>query len=276
VKDTLTQGQTYNFRVESRNAVGYSLLSEPIAIVAAIGPSQPPAPTTSVVVNDVIISWTVPVTDNGSPITSYKIFIQQSDEVSYSMETTHCDGADPTIFFSMYCAVPFTSLTVAPFNLQPGVDIYAKIVATNQIGDSVASEPGNGAQLIISTVPDAPVQLARDSVTTTTSQIGLLWNAGASDGGQPLLDFRIWYDQGIGANVILASNVNNQPYVVGDLTMGTTYAFQVEARNAVGYSSKSQVFEIIAATVPDAPTTPTTSILNNDITIDWSQPAENG
>jgi len=64
--------------------------------------------------------------------------------------------------------------------------------------------------------------------------------------------------------------------VVGALSTGTTYKFQVEARNAVGYSAKSTEFEIIAATVPTATETPVTTISNNDITIDWSQPAENG
>jgi hypothetical protein len=73
-------------------------------------------------------------------------------------------------------------------------EIIAKVVATNAIGDSEPSEPGNGALLIFSVVPDAPVNLARDSVTTTTTQIGLLWQVGASDGGQPVLDYRIWYD----------------------------------------------------------------------------------
>jgi hypothetical protein len=44
----------------------------------------------------------------------------------------------------------------------------------------------------------------------------------------------------------------------------------VQARNVVGYSEKSVVFAIIAATVPSAPQTPTTTIQYNTVTIDWN------
>ena len=79
--------------------------------------------------------------------------------------------------------MPFTALTVAPWTLSASASIYAKIVAVNAIGSSQESVAGNGATLMISSVPDAPIGLARDSVTTTTTQIGLLWFAGSSDGG---------------------------------------------------------------------------------------------
>ena len=62
--------------VEARNAVGYGPLSEIITLICAIAPSKPPAPTTSINVNNVIISWNPPVSDNGAPILSYKIFIR--------------------------------------------------------------------------------------------------------------------------------------------------------------------------------------------------------
>lgn len=134
------------------------------------------------------------MTDNGSPIKAYKIFIQESDGVSYSMDSTNCDGSHPTILAQKYCIVSFTQLTLAPFELQPGASIFAKVVAVNDIGDSQTSLEGNGAVFVWSYVPDAPIQLSRDPITTTTTQVGLLWNAGASNGGQPILDYRIWYD----------------------------------------------------------------------------------
>lgn len=82
----------------------------------------------------------------------------------------------------------------APFSLQAGTSIFAKVSAINEIGESYLSQQGNGATLSISVVPDAPVGLLRDEETTTTTQIGLLWSSGLSDGGQPLIDFRVWYD----------------------------------------------------------------------------------
>jgi len=43
------------------------------------------------------------------------------------------------------------------------------VIATNNIGDSAFSAVGNGAILVISYVPDAPIGLAKDFLTTTTT-----------------------------------------------------------------------------------------------------------
>ena len=55
-------------------------------------PSAPVAPTTSISGLNVKISWTAP-SSNGSPITGYLIYIQESDAVTYSVESTDCDGS---------------------------------------------------------------------------------------------------------------------------------------------------------------------------------------
>jgi hypothetical protein len=47
----LTAGLTYNFKVKSLNAFGYSELSQPVSILCATKPSTPVAPTTSVTAN---------------------------------------------------------------------------------------------------------------------------------------------------------------------------------------------------------------------------------
>jgi hypothetical protein len=64
-----------------------------------------------------------------------------------------------------------------PWLLTESMSIYAKVVAVNEIGDSELSARGNGAQLVISTVPDAPIGLVRDHTLTTTEQIALMWTA---------------------------------------------------------------------------------------------------
>ena len=47
----LTFGLYYTFKVESRNAYGYSALSEPLVMLCAWKPEQPDAPITYVVGN---------------------------------------------------------------------------------------------------------------------------------------------------------------------------------------------------------------------------------
>ena len=61
---------------------------------------------------------------------------------------------------------------------------------------------------------------------------------------------------------------------------GNSYRFRVKARNAVGQSSYSPIFMIVAATVPSKPNAPTTT-LSGDwpselIVIDWTLPSDMG
>lgn len=68
----VVQGGTYQFKVEARNAYGYSEFSNTLTVSASEVPEQPAAPTTTWLPDDIVISWTTP-DDNGSPIIGYTI-----------------------------------------------------------------------------------------------------------------------------------------------------------------------------------------------------------
>ncbi len=99
----LIAGVTYQFRVESRNSYGYSAYSSSISLLCAYKPDPPLTVTTANSNNQVTITWTTPVT-NGSPITSFKIYIRNID-LSFIQETGSCDGTSATIISSMTCNV---------------------------------------------------------------------------------------------------------------------------------------------------------------------------
>lgn len=69
---TLIAGQSYTFKVEARNSVGYSSYSQAITILAARLPSVPATPSTQIDGNFVVVSWTAPY-NGGSRITGYTI-----------------------------------------------------------------------------------------------------------------------------------------------------------------------------------------------------------
>ncbi len=69
-KTGLTKGNTYTFRVEARNAYGYSAFSQTVSILAAEKPETPGSPLTTFVGSTVTVSWT-PTDSKGSPITKY-------------------------------------------------------------------------------------------------------------------------------------------------------------------------------------------------------------
>jgi hypothetical protein len=82
----------------------------------------------------------------------------------------------------------------APFNRALGDSVYAKVLAYNSIGNGPFSVAGNGATVNVVVAPDAPINLRRDPATTTTSQVGILWDDGASNGGSIVIDYRVSFD----------------------------------------------------------------------------------
>ncbi len=84
------------------------------------------------------------------------------------------------------------------------------MTATNAFGENFQSPAGNGATIV--TIPDSPVNLMDNKAITTDSVIGITWIKGISTGGQPIIDYRILYDQSIGTYVVLAQNIVTTSY----------------------------------------------------------------
>jgi hypothetical protein len=130
----LTAGLTYTFKVEARNQVGYSELSESISILAAQIADVPTAPTTTIDGALIIITWLSPF-NGATAITSYTVTIRQADG-DYSENLAYCNGALATVISQRVCQIPVSILRNAPYNHDWGVSIWAKVSATNIIGTS--------------------------------------------------------------------------------------------------------------------------------------------
>lgn len=160
-------GTRYLFKVQARNAFGYSADSATVSILQAEKPLKPDAPTTLEISDQaVIIDWNAP-SDQGSPITAYIIYIRHADEVTYSTELTACDGSESNIVSGTSCSIPISTLQADPFNLPWGSSIYAKVEAINDYGTSDTSVHGNGA--LILTKPDTPIDFQDNTLYTTAT-----------------------------------------------------------------------------------------------------------
>ena len=121
-----------------------------------------------------------------------------------------------------------------------GDSIFAKIVSVNVYGESQQSLAGNGA--LIQTIPDSPINLLNDASTTTGYLIKFTWTEGISNGGSKVIDYNIYYDQGLGGYVLLAQKVTSTFYETSTtLTPSVTYSFKLTSRNSVGSSDYSAV-----------------------------------
>jgi hypothetical protein len=129
-------GDTYSFRMKSRNIFGSSInYSDTVDVLSSVAADAPDMPTATVVEDSVVITWTTPVT-NGEPVLSYKVMIRTSDDMTYEQELNSCDGSDPAIISALSCTVPIAYLITAPYNLVGGDNMYIKVIAVSMCGDS--------------------------------------------------------------------------------------------------------------------------------------------
>lgn len=134
------------------------------------------------------VVWTLP-SANGSPITQFKVFVNEIGTTTYTLESIDCVGTDQTVIDGKECLINISTLLVAPYNVDGGDSIYAKVSAVNVYGESSRSVEGNGAYY--TRVPDIPVSLAEDTSVRTTSATGLTWSDGVNNGGVPIIDYRV-------------------------------------------------------------------------------------
>lgn len=82
-----------------------------------------------------------------------------------------------------------STLLASPYNYDGGDHVWAKVVAVNVYGETDQSEAGNGAYY--TREPDSPINVQEDETHRTATQLGIVWSAGASDGGLPVTEYRV-------------------------------------------------------------------------------------
>lgn len=220
------------------------------------------------------MDWQAP-SEQGSPITAYRIYIRESDNTSFSLELVSCDGSTSDLIAATECSVPVRILRNAPFNLPWGSNIHAKLVATNIYGDSLESAVGNGALMI--TFPDAPLNFAEDLTKRTSSSLGFTWDEGALNGGSTVTNYVLsQMAEGESQYSVIRDDITVTQVTVTGLTFGLTYKYKLQAQNDFDLSVFTQELTLICATVPLAPSAPTTTTVNEVVVVDWTAPSDQG
>jgi len=178
----LTPGFVYTFKVEARNEFGWSEVSDLVTILCAGSPDAPSQPSTSVLLDEVILDWEAPF-DGGTEITHYTVYIRKAD-LAYIVDATLCDGGQINSITSTSCTLKLSDLRSVPFYLNLGYHIFIQVQAHNAYGSSALSIEGNGGVMV--DVPDAPVNLQDNTAVTSDSVIEFTWEDGLSDGDRPI------------------------------------------------------------------------------------------
>jgi hypothetical protein len=138
-------------------------------------------------------------------------------------------------------------------NLIAGDFYQFRITARNIIGDSPVSEI---LQVMAATLPGKPGTPSR--LTSTEVSITLQWAPPVDDGGSPITDYQVMWDEGTGGSFVSAgSTLNHVDFTPSwEMTTGLEYKFKVRAVNYIGAGLESDVVTLISAGPPEAPDKP--------------------
>jgi FtsP/CotA-like multicopper oxidase with cupredoxin domain len=217
---TATPGARYRYRVVAFTAAGDSA-STPLSVgPAATAPAAPTIGAATAANASAVVNWTAPANAGGSPITGYL--------VQAFSGATQVGANRPA-------AAGATSLTVT--GLTNGTAYTFKVLATNAVGNSVASAASNS--VTPATVPGAPT-IGTASRASATSAL-VRWTAPGSTGGSAITGYDIRVVNAANAQVgaLRTAAAGTTSVTVTGLTTGTAVRFQVRAKNAVGAGAYS-------------------------------------
>lgn len=199
-------------------ARGYGLAGVGLATAPGIGTASPTGTTTA------SVSYTAPLSDGGSPITSYTAVASPG-------------GQTATVFQSGSGTINITGLSQGQY-------YTFTVYATNALGNSPPSPSSN--EIRTYGVPDAP-SIGSASLSGSNAA-NVSYSAPAYNGGSPITSYTAVSNPG-GYTGTVSTSSSGSIYVSG-LQTSTNYNFRVYATNAYGDSSYSGFSNTITTPAP--------------------------
>jgi fibronectin type 3 domain-containing protein len=208
-----------------------------LALVAAVplllgatcsgGPSltTPTAPTNflgSVAPSQMSLSWSAPTSNGGLPVTGYQIW----RSVNSSWTET------------LYATVGVTT-SYLDSGLTNGSTYYYRIGAVNALGLGLLSGEVKGTPALPKSAPSSPVV----SASTRNAAVTLNWQTPAN-GNSPILGYDVYRSTATGKETYLTQVGVVNTYTDAAVTHGTVYYYEMDAFNAIGFSSPSREVSI--------------------------------
>ena len=161
-------------------------------------------------------------------------------------------------------------------NIVTGQKYRFRVMAFNAIG---YSSPSSYLEMMPATTPGSPETPTLTALSSSSIQISWTFDE-SKNGGTPVTDFTVYWDNGINGNVEVAAASTGLwgtfTTVADSVTAGVTYNFWVTATNYIGVGTASNKLQVTASQVPDAPDIPVATATYNSIQITWQAPNNQG
>ncbi|GAA2597070.1 hypothetical protein GCM10010435_90450 [Winogradskya consettensis] len=281
----LTNGTEYTFQVTATNdeGTGPAGTSPPATPV-----DKPQAPVLTLATRGaakVSVTWTPPVDNGGSMITSYTVQAYAAGVAvpGKTCTTNYIPGfpgvpASPPIIMLPIPATPATppATQCDVTGLTNGTPYTFKVVAANAQGTGPASNESSAA-----TPADKPAAPTVTSAAPGAAKVTVTWDA-PNDNGSPITAYEVQaYDGGslVSGKVCAPLDptlLTGLTCDVTGLTNGTTYTFRVTASNLVGPGAFGLSQLVIPADRPQAPTVAEVVPGPSEVTVKWIAPVDFG
>ncbi len=260
----------YEFYVRAVNAEGVSdrspIATETPTAEEAQVPDAPAAPTLTPDDGQVTVEWDEPV-DNGAAITRYRV----------NYRATGTDSWRPT-GFSGYFESLTSSTAKTITDLENGTEYEFRVRAQNSEGWSEWSEIATATPTADSQVPGAPGNL---QLTAGDGQIRIEWDA-PDDNSEAVAGYTVWFrvatDDDSGEWSAGNPGSDEFSWTATGLDNGVEYEVDVCAWHASGSGDcvSGTATPMADAQVPDAPDAPTLTPGDEEVIVEWDEPADNG
>ncbi|XP_072046922.1 twitchin-like [Amphiura filiformis] len=263
--ENLTEDKEYEFRVAAVNKAGQGPYSEPSQPQLCKPPYDvPEAPgkpdITEVDAEYMVITWTKPKSDGGSPITHY--VVERKEPTSTRWMKAHKEDVK--------------ELTLKVEGLMEGKEYMFHVAAVNDAGQGPYSEPSEPklAKLPYD-VPGAPSKPEISDIDAT--KMTVTWTPPKSDGGAPITGYYVERKESSSSRW---TRITKEPVLdttlrAKDLIEKSKYQFRVFAENKAGVGPASEPSDLTMAKLPyERPEV--TKVDATLIGIKWSPPASDG
>uniref|UniRef100_A0A8C3GG30 Titin n=1 Tax=Cairina moschata TaxID=8855 RepID=A0A8C3GG30_CAIMO len=232
----LQKGCEYIFRVRAENKIGIGapLDSEPTVAKHMFDPPSPPGKPTvyDITENAATVSWTLPKSDGGTPITGYVLERREASGKWVRVNKT-----------------PILDMKYRVTGLFEGNTYEFRVFAENMVGlskPSPSSDPIKASRPI--TPPGPPINPKLKDKTKETAD--LVWTKPLKDGGSPILGYIVECQK---TGTTQWNRINKDELIrqcafrVPGLIEGNEYKFRIKAVNIVGEGEPRELAETVLA-----------------------------
>lgn len=252
------KGTTYTYRVFANTPAGLSDASNLVTVTVAASKPDSPSPRSANFASDgsVLLTWSAPSDNGGSPITGYRV----------EMSTNATTYADLTT-----TAGNVLSATAPRAN--PGVVVSFRIYAITALGESNASSVVRLQTPFLK--PTAPLNF---TAVDNGSSVAVAWAVPENLGGATSASYRVMFSRDAGATWSVSTVTNSLSANTIRPSKGTTWQYRVVANTQFGLGDFSNVVSItVAASAPSVPTWSRVAFAaDGSIDLRFNAPSDNG